>query len=82
MSVNWAIGVGDLITFVAIVGAGLGIFWTMRGDLRVLGTRVGAIEDSMGRCTNILVRVAEQQARLDGQSERIERLESQVDKMK
>ena len=82
MSVDWALGVGDLITFVAIVAAAFGIFYTMRGDLRVLSSRVGSIEDSMGRCTSILVRVAEQQARLDGHSERIERLETQVDKMK
>ena len=59
------IRLGDILTVIVIGCGGLLFLYTMRADLRILSSRVQNVEGKLGLITEILVKQAGHDARLD-----------------
>ena len=68
MEIDFTVRLGDILTMLGLFGGGIVVVGYMRSDLRVLGQRVGSIENQLIDLKKIIV----QQARHD---ERITKLE-------
>ena len=79
MTFDWTLDIGTALTIAGIIGGGLYLVSMMRADLRSMGTRMGSLELVVGRLADAMAEVAAQKERLDGHSNRLDRLERQVD---
>jgi hypothetical protein len=80
--IDWTISVSGLIQVAALLVAGLGAFFTLRADIRVINSEMTHMKDdqhAMGEVikqqTNVLSTLAAQQVRLD-------RAEKLIDEMR
>lgn len=78
MTIDWTIDFSTLLSIGGGVAVFVIIFTMMRSDIQNMSKRLEAVETSVKLLTDILSKVAEQKARIDGHS-RLDRLERQVD---
>ena len=48
LALDFTIRIGDILTMVGLLGGGILVITMMRADMRILATRVGAVETSFG----------------------------------
>lgn len=75
----WTVTAGDLLTFLGILAAAVVFVVTLRGDIKVLATRVLALENIAKNISTVLTTLAEQNARLNHHGQRLSRLEDRID---
>lgn len=79
MIIDWTVDFGSIITLVGVVGGGVFLFAMMRSDMKSLSGRLTAVENVVGKLSDILVAQASQTARLDSHTQRIDRMERRMD---
>lgn len=75
MSIDWTISLGTVVGVVSLLFSAAGVVWALRGDMRVLGSRLASVEAHMSRLSDVLVQIGRQDERLNSHEKRIERLE-------
>lgn len=79
MTLDWTLDIGAILTIIGFVGGGVVIFSMMRADLKHMINRLSAVEESISKLTDVLVKVAAQRERLDAHDHRLDRLERLAD---
>ena len=79
MTLDWTLDIGTILTIIGFVVGGVFIFSMMRADLQHMSKRLMAVEDSISKLTDVLVKVAVERERLDAHDQRIDRLERLTD---
>lgn len=74
MSIDPSIRVGDILTLVVLTVGGLGFFWNMRGDLKMLAGQVQAHGVKIDKLEVVITQLAVQDQRMTDLDRRIEEL--------
>ena len=79
--IDWTVSISSLLQGLAMLILGMGAFYSLRGDVRVLSKEVenvklqqAAISEAMKQLTSVLTTLAQQQVRLDLQQKTIDEL--------
>lgn len=75
MTIDWTISVGNILTAVGLAFGAAGIIWALRGDVKVLASRIGSIEAQMLKIADVLIHIGRQDERLNSHEKRIDKLE-------
>jgi hypothetical protein len=69
------VNLGHVLTFVGFLLAGLGAYWGARIELSLLDRRMSAVEIQITKMSDVLVKGATQDVRIDNIEKRLDRLE-------
>lgn len=79
MTFDWTISLGNLIAIGGFSLGGIVFVLTMRADLLVLGTRVGAVETAMRDLARSQITVAGAISKLEALDERMNQISRRLD---
>lgn len=79
MTFDWTVSLGNLVTVIGFVCSGVAFVMLMRGDMMVLGTRIGAVEDAIKDMAHANLLVAGQGARIETLDERLNIVSRRLD---
>ncbi len=79
MIFDWTISLGNILTIVGFVGAGVSFVLFMRSDILVLANRVSNLEGATRELVQANLAFAEQKGRMETLDDRMNNLSSRVD---
>lgn len=75
MTFDWSINVGHVLAAFGFILGASGIVWALRGDMKVLASRLTSVEATVIKLADILIQIGRQEERLNSHDRRITKLE-------
>ena len=75
ISFDYSINLGQLVTFLGFVIGGLGVVFSLRYDVRSLGSRLLSVEEELKKMTDVMVALARQDEQFKSVNRRLDSLE-------
>lgn len=75
MTLDWSVNIGHVLAALGFVLGASGVVWALRGDMKVLASRLSSVEATVIKLADILIQIGRQEERLNSHDRRITKLE-------
>ena len=79
MTFDWNVSLGNLLTVAGFGFSGVVFVMMMRGDMMVLASRIGKVEEILKDLSEAAIAVAKQEGRIESLDERITAISRRLD---